>query len=91
MDDNLYLECGKEVSVATTKAYIGQLTFLYLLSIYIAYQNKIISKNVYQKCILELNNIPSKINYVLNNHQNVITFSNALNTFSASARKITCS
>ena len=81
MDDNLYLECGKEVSVATTKAYIGQLTFIYLLSIFIAYQNKLISKNVYQKYILELNNIPSKINYVLNNHQNVITFSNTLKDY----------
>ena len=81
MDDNLFLECGKEVSVATTKAYIGQLTFLYLLSLYIGYQNKTISLDVYQKYILELINIPSKINYVLNNHQNVITFSNTLKDY----------
>ena len=81
MDDNLFLECGKEVSVATTKAYIGQLTFLYLLSFYIGYQNKSIPLEEYQKYILELNNIPSKINHVLNNHQNVITFSNILKDY----------
>ena len=56
MDDNLFLECGKEVSVATTNAYIGQLTFLYLLSLYIGYHNKSISIDMYQKYILELIN-----------------------------------
>ncbi len=81
MDDNLYLECGKEVSVATTKAYIGQLTFLYLLSLYLGYRNKSISFNMYQKYILEFINITSKIDYILNNHQNIIAFSDTLKDY----------
>ena len=80
-DDNLYLDSGPEISVATTKAYIGQLTFLYLLSIQISYSKKKISSNRYIQLIKELKAIPGKIQYILNNHNEIKLFSNELSNY----------
>lgn len=80
-DDNLYLDSGPEISVATTKAYIGQLTFLYLLSIQISYSKKKISSSRYIQLIKELKSIPGKIQYILNNHNEIKLFSNELSNY----------
>lgn len=80
-DDNLYLDSGPEISVATTKAYIGQLTFLYLLSIQISYSKKKISSSRYIQLIKELKAIPGKIQYILNNHNEIKLFSNELSNY----------
>lgn len=80
-DDNLFLDCGPEISVATTKAYIGQLTFLYLLSIQISYIKKTITSKKYNQLIKELKTIPEKIQYILNNHNEIKIFSNELSKY----------
>ena len=80
-DDNFFLEAGSEISVATTKAYLGQLTFLYLLGIYIAYKNKRINENHYNSLIFELKSIPHKIHKILCSHDPIITFSKELTKY----------
>lgn len=81
MDDNFFLEAGSEISVATTKAYLGQLTFLYLLGIYIANNKKLISKEYYLSLIQELESIPNKIKQILDNHQEIKDFSNIIKNY----------
>ena len=80
-DDNLFLDGGPEISVATTKAYIGQLTFLYLLSIQISYTKKKISSRKYMQLVKEVKTIPDKIEYILNNHNEIKMFSNELSKY----------
>lgn len=81
MDSNLFLDCGSEISVATTKAYIGQLTILYLLSIYTSFNKKIINKEKYITYINEIKLIPNKINLILNNHNQIKDFSEILSQY----------
>ena len=73
MDDNFFLEAGKEVSVATTKAYIGQLTFLILIALYLS--------NDYSNYLSELKSLPSKIKYILDNHQEIINLSKIIKDY----------
>ena len=42
-DDVLYTWAGPEIAVATTKAYSTQLTAIYLLSLYIAQERKLLT------------------------------------------------
>ena len=81
MDDNYFLESGSAISVPTTKAYLGQLTFLYLLGIYIANKKKLISKEYYLSLIQELESIPNKIKQILDNHQEIKDFSNIIKNY----------
>lgn len=80
-DDNFYLDAGEEISVATTKAYIGQLTFLYLLGIKLAYTKNTISKKEYRKYIKELENIPYKIDLILSNHTEIKNLAKELTNY----------
>ena len=50
----LPIYCGQEIGVASTKAFLGQMLVLYLLSIKISYDQKIISKKIYQNKIKNL-------------------------------------
>lgn len=81
MDDNFFLDAGKEVSVATTKAYVGQLTFLYLLSLKIAEKRKTLSKSKYISLIKELQNIPFKIDHILSSHIEIKNFAKQLKDY----------
>ncbi len=50
----LPIYCGQEIGVASTKAFLGQMLVLYLLSIKISYDQKMISKKIYQNKIKNL-------------------------------------
>ncbi len=61
-DSGVYNHAGPEIGVASTKAFISQLSVLTLISIYLAkIQNKSFDKNL----ILELNNIGEKMDAIL--------------------------
>ncbi|HBU69609.1 MAG TPA: glutamine--fructose-6-phosphate transaminase (isomerizing) [Elusimicrobia bacterium] len=64
-DDTLYTRCGPEIGVASTKAFTGQLTALYLLAIDWASKRKAISKEKAEAVIKELWEIPGRLNEVL--------------------------
>ncbi len=55
----LPIYCGQEIGVASTKAFIGQMLVLYILSIKISYDQNFISKKVYQS---KINNLLSLSN-----------------------------
>ena len=64
-DNVLYTHCGPEIGVASTKAFTGQLTALYLLVMFIASKKQTISKKQLAKFIVNLRDIPKKISETL--------------------------
>ncbi len=46
--------CGQEVGVASTKAFLGQMLVLYILSVKISFDQKMITKKIYQSKIKNL-------------------------------------
>ena len=67
----LPIHAGPEIGVASTKAFIGQLTVLYLLTLKIAIDRKDISPEEYSKLILDLRNIPDLIEETLNKQKDI--------------------
>lgn len=68
VDIPLLIEAGREVAVATTKAYILQVFMLVLLALKVAYQKENISEEELTTILEELHDLPSKVEVLL--HQN---------------------
>lgn len=60
-----YTHAGPEIGVASTKAFTAQVTLLTLMSLMIGYKKGVISKQIYNRYMNELNAIPSKIELAL--------------------------
>ncbi len=67
----LYTHCGPEIGVASTKAFTGQLTALYLLVMFMADKKGTISKKQLAEFIAGLRDIPTKIAETLNLADNI--------------------
>ncbi len=65
-DYTLYTHCGPEIGVASTKAFTGQLTALYLLSMYIASIKETVSEEQLANFISGLRDVPNKISETFN-------------------------
>ncbi|MDE6208495.1 MAG: glutamine--fructose-6-phosphate transaminase (isomerizing) [Lachnospiraceae bacterium] len=61
----LYTHAGPEISVASTKAYMVQLSVMYLLAFELAYARGVISEDECRKYTSVLEEMPEKINEVL--------------------------
>jgi glucosamine--fructose-6-phosphate aminotransferase (isomerizing) len=61
----IYTHAGPEIGVASTKAFTGQLTALFLFSIYLAQKRGEISSEDACKYLLELSRIPGKLESIL--------------------------
>lgn len=57
----IYTRAGKEVAVATTKAYSAQLTAFYALALYMSYLRKTIELDKYIYLVRELKKLPDRI------------------------------
>ena len=66
----LYTHAGPEISVASTKAYVVQLSVFYLLSFAIAYAHGAISKEECMRLTAELQNVPNMLEVVLKTPDN---------------------
>ena len=73
-DNVFYTLAGPEISVATTKAYSCQLAAGYLLAIQFAYARGEIDENEYKRLIAELEEIPQKIEKVLEDKERIQWF-----------------
>ena len=60
-----YTHAGPEIGVASTKAFTAQVTVLTLMALCLAKQKGKIAKSRYAKLVSELENIPSKVEKVL--------------------------
>jgi len=70
-DGVIYTHAGPEISVASTKAYVAQLTILYLFALYLASINSKISPELIRKYLAELRQIPQLQRRILNNQKNI--------------------
>ena len=62
----IYTKAGREIAVATTKAYSAQLVSLYALAIYMGKIKGSIEKEKYKKLIKEFKSLPEKIEKTIN-------------------------
>jgi glucosamine--fructose-6-phosphate aminotransferase (isomerizing) len=64
-DSVMYIKAGPEIGVATTKAFVGQLMCLYMLSLYFAQVKDTIDLSEINKIISELIKIPQMVEIIL--------------------------
>lgn len=64
-DAGSYTHAGPEIGVASTKAFITQITVLFLIAVKLGKSRGVISSKKYQEYIYELNSIEKKIKKVL--------------------------
>jgi glucosamine--fructose-6-phosphate aminotransferase (isomerizing) len=64
-DGVLYTRAGPEIGVASTKAFVTQLTAMYMLALRLAKARGVIPDPAYRKALLELLELPHKIEDVL--------------------------
>lgn len=62
----IYTKAGREIAVATTKAYSAQLVSLYALAIYMGKIKGSIEEEKYKKLIKEFKSLPEKIEKTIN-------------------------
>ncbi len=73
-DDILYTWAGPEIAVASTKAYNTQLAALFLIALDLASKKGTISDEEYDSYIEELNRIPTYLETVLQNKEEIQKF-----------------
>lgn len=64
-DAGSYIHAGPEIGVASTKAFTGQITLLTLMALQLAHKRGAISQSYYFQLLNELENLPSKIQQVI--------------------------
>jgi glucosamine--fructose-6-phosphate aminotransferase (isomerizing) len=64
-DAVLYTHAGPEVAVASTKAFVAQVTALYLLGLYLAQRRGTLSADKVAEQVTELQNLPDKLEQVV--------------------------
>jgi glucosamine--fructose-6-phosphate aminotransferase (isomerizing) len=62
-----YTHAGPEIGVASTKAFTGQLAVLTMMALKIAKEKNTISEERYQKLVVELADVPEKVDAILKN------------------------
>lgn len=75
-DAGVYIHAGPEIGVASTKAFTAQVTVLTLMAIRLALQKNTIAPKEAKKLIKELSLIPSKIQEILKDTQQIQHISN---------------
>lgn len=60
-----YTHAGPEIGVASTKAFTAQLTVLTMMALKIAIEKGTITENKYKELLVELENIPEKVQSIL--------------------------
>jgi glutamine---fructose-6-phosphate transaminase (isomerizing) len=65
----IYTHAGPEIGVASTKAFTGQLTALYIFAMYLAQVRGVMAGDQARAAMLELTRIPAKLESILNHDQ----------------------
>jgi glucosamine--fructose-6-phosphate aminotransferase (isomerizing) len=74
-DSVIYLNAGPEIGVASTKAFIGQLISLYLISLYFAQVRESLNSSEIKKIISELIKLPQMAEIILLKDPEIIKLS----------------
>ena len=73
-ESGTYIHVGPEIGVASTKAFIGQVITLSLIGLAIAKEKNTLSDEMYTMLVDELNNIPEKMQWTLDNNKGIDNF-----------------
>ena len=65
----IYTHAGPEIGVASTKAFTGQLTALYIFAMYLAQMRGVMTAEQARAAMLELTHIPAKLETILTHDQ----------------------
>jgi glucosamine--fructose-6-phosphate aminotransferase (isomerizing) len=68
-----YTHAGHEIGVASTKAFTGQLAVLIMIALKIAYKKGTITEERYRNLLIELQDVPEKVNAILKNAEELRT------------------
>jgi glucosamine--fructose-6-phosphate aminotransferase (isomerizing) len=63
--EGAYIHAGPEIGVASTKAFTAQVTVLSMIALRIAYAKGTIRESEYRELLIELENIPDKVEWTL--------------------------
>lgn len=66
-----YTHAGPEIGVASTKAFTAQVTVLTLMALHVAQKKGTIPQNRFQRLLIELDSIPSKIEKILESNDQI--------------------
>ncbi|MBT3560753.1 MAG: glutamine--fructose-6-phosphate transaminase (isomerizing) [Flavobacteriaceae bacterium] len=77
-DAGSYTHAGPEIGVASTKAFITQITVLFLIAVKLGKSRGVISSKKYQEYIYELNSIEKKIKKVLKTDNEIKKIANCI-------------
>ncbi len=66
-----YTHAGHEIGVASTKAFTGQLAVLMMMALRIAIQKGTITNERYQQLLVELADVPEKVDAILKNAEHI--------------------
>ncbi len=66
-----YTHAGHEIGVASTKAFTGQLAVLMMMALRIAIQKGTITHERYQQLLVELADVPEKVDVILKNAEHI--------------------
>ncbi len=75
----LPIHCGTEIGVASTKAFLGQILILYILSLKIGLLRKDLKKDVFIKKLNDLKMLPKLVEKTLSTDNKIQTVSNTFN------------
>ena len=75
----LPIHCGTEIGVASTKAFLGQILILYILSLKLGFLRKDIKKDIFIKKIKDLKHLPKLVEQTLLTDNRIQTISNTFN------------
>lgn len=68
-----YTHAGHEIGVASTKAFTGQLAVLMMMALKIAIRKGTITEDRYRALLVELQDVPEKVNAILKNAEELRT------------------
>ena len=66
-----YTHVGPEIGVASTKAFTAQVLVLIMMALNIGKEKNTISKELYERILLELNRIPDKVEIILKQNDKI--------------------
>ncbi len=69
--EGAYTHAGPEIGVASTKAFTAQLTVLFMIGLRVAYQKGTISESTYRELLVEMEQIPTKVETALQLNQQI--------------------
>ena len=75
----LPIHCGTEIGVASTKAFIGQMLILYILTLKLGLMRKDIKKEIFLEKIIDLKKLPELVKQTLLTDNKIQTISSTFN------------